>query len=112
VEHATSDELEEKFNKAKMLLAEDKPYEANLFLVDEFTPEEETKLGPRHGQLIEKCSRRIDTIYAETEAKARALAAEKKLDEAKQILAAARRKVDPTTRTKLHDLERELADEW
>jgi hypothetical protein len=61
--------------------------------------------------LINECSRAIDKIFAEAEAKARALAAEKKLDEAKQILAEARRKVDPTSRKKLLEIEQELVDE-
>jgi serine/threonine protein kinase len=109
---AANTELEERFGKARMLLSEGKPYEANEFLADQFSMEEQEQLGSRYQQLIEECSRTIDAIYAETETKARQLAAEKKFDALKEIIAVARRKVDPATQRKLLDLQTELTEDY
>jgi len=103
------DELEQRLARARALLAQGKPYEANEYLNNEFTDSEKLKLGQRFDELINQCVRAIDKIASEAEQKARTLAASSKIEEAKQVLEEARQKVDPQTRQRLLELEAELA---
>ena len=105
------DPLEEKLARVRVLLAQGEPYKANLYLADEFTQEEQDRLGSRYDQLIQQCSDAVDKLAAEAEAKARALAQAKKFSEARRVLTEAQAKVDPQTREKLRELEQELIRE-
>ena len=98
--------LDDSLAQARRLLSEGKPYEANELLAD--LPADEQ--GPRVDQLIAECERAIDKIILDAEQSATALAKDGKLDEAKQVLAEARRRVGPVGRRKLLELEEELGE--
>ena len=85
-------------------------YQANNFLNDEFSYEEKSQLGAQYSGLIRQCETEIEKIYEVAAAKARQLAKDNKLEEARQVLAEARTKVDPGIRTKLTEVEQELGD--
>jgi uncharacterized membrane protein YgaE (UPF0421/DUF939 family) len=91
----------------RALMNQGEPYKANEKLVN-LAPEAKTRLGAQYQALIAECERAIETITRDATAKARASAAAGKRDEARQVLEAAREKVDPATRKELNELIEEL----